>query len=163
MSVASIFAFVQSRKLLLKESRVFCDEGMQLARYAIEMVRHFAFRLIWLTSGNRAKDRFVLAEGSLGPSRLRQQRSADSLKMGSDRIEDLANSCETPAFGHLAMKSGVEFVEALKISAGNGGLLVGEILTKRRDRIVRHVGRTNPDNLYLQCAAHQHPLPHILK
>jgi hypothetical protein len=110
---------------------------MQFARYAIEMVRHFAFRLIRLMSGNRAKDRFVLAEGSLGPSRLRQQRSADSLKMRPDWIEDLANSCETQAMGHLAMKSGVEFVEAFKISAGYGGLLVGEILTERRNRIVR--------------------------
>jgi hypothetical protein len=114
MSVASIshFLLVTSKsasigKLLFKESRVSCDEGMQFARYAIEMVRHFAFCLIWLMSGNRAKDRFVLAEGSLGSSRLRQQRSTDSLKMGSDRIEDLANSCETQAFGHLAMKPGV--------------------------------------------------------
>src|SRR5258708_32077457 len=97
--------------------------------------------------GDRAKDRFVLAEGSLGSSRLRQQRSADSLKMGSDRIEDLANACETQALGHLAMKPGVEFVEAFKVSAGDGRLLVGEILTKRRDRIVRHGGRADSDDL----------------
>jgi hypothetical protein len=54
-------------QLFFKEAGVSCDEGMQPARYAIEMVRHFAFRLIRLMRGNSAKDRFVLAEGSLRP------------------------------------------------------------------------------------------------
>jgi len=142
---------------------MFRDKGLQLARYAIEMVRHLAFCLIRLMRSNRAKYRFVLAEGTLGPSRLRQKRPANSLKMSSDRIEDLANPPKTQALSQLAMKSGVEFMETLEIPAGDGGHLVGEVLTKRSNRIVRHVGRADPDNLYLQCTPHQHPLPHILK
>ena len=113
--------------------------------------------------GDRVENCFVLAAGSLGSAGLRQQGPADAFKMGADRIEDLANSHETQALGHLTMKPGVEFVETLKISAGDGRLLVGEILTKRRDRIVRHAGRADPDNFDLQCAPQQHPLPHILK
>nr|WP_246775177.1 hypothetical protein [Bradyrhizobium diazoefficiens] len=139
------------------------DKGMQLARYAIEVARHFAFRLIRRTRGNRAVDRFVLAERSFGPSWLRQQRSTDSLKVGPDRIENLANTRETQAFGHLAVKPGVELVKAFEVSAGDGGLLIGEILAQRCDGIIRHVGCTDPDDLHLQRTAHQHPLPDVVE
>jgi len=61
------------------------------------------------------------------------------------------------------MKSGVEFVEALQVAAFDRRLLVGEILTQAFDRLRRHVGRANRDNLHFEGAAHQHPLLHVLQ
>jgi hypothetical protein len=66
-SFADYASVLQSGSYSSKKPGVSCDEGMQPTRYAVEMVRHFAFRLIRLMRGNSAKDRFVLAEGSLGP------------------------------------------------------------------------------------------------
>jgi hypothetical protein len=149
--------------LLLKETGMPGDKGMQLSRDAIEMIGHFVPCLIRLARRNRPIDRFVLHESSLRAPRLGKKRSAHSFKMGSDRVKYFANPCETEALGHLAMEPGVEFVEALKVSACDGRLLIGKILAEAFDCAVRHICRTNRDNLDLERAAHQHPLPHILK
>ena len=80
------------KELVYKKAGMFRGKSLQLARYAIKMVRHFAFCLIRLMRSNRAKNRFVLAEGSLGPAGLGQERAANAFEMSAERVEDFADA-----------------------------------------------------------------------
>src|SRR5262249_29931812 len=137
--------------------------GFKLARDAIEMIVHLAFCPIRIALRNGLVDRLVFAARPFGPTGLRKQRTANTFKVRSDRVEYFANAHQAQALGHLVMKPGVEFVEALGVAARDSGPLIGEVLTKARDRILRHAGRAYADNLDLQRTAHQHPLPDILE
>nr|WP_298886526.1 hypothetical protein [uncultured Bradyrhizobium sp.] len=100
---------------------------------------------------------------ALGPARLGQQRAAHAFKIGSDRIEHFADAREAHVLGHLAMKPGIELVKAFEAAARDRGLLIGEILAERGDRLVRHAGGADAAGLDLQRTVHQHPLPDVFE
>jgi len=77
-------------------------KGLRLPRHAVEMVRHLALGPRRLARGDGLIDRFVLAERSFGASRLREQRAADALEMGSDRIEHFAEARQVLALGQCS-------------------------------------------------------------
>jgi hypothetical protein len=127
------FAFGGEGPLGVEEIRMAGCEKLQLARDALEMVRHLASGAMRVFRGNGPIDGLVLGESFPHPAGFGKQRATHPLEMGADRIQHFADSRQLKCLDHLPVEARIEFVETLQIAACKRRLLVSDVLSKLRE------------------------------